>query len=148
MSYAPNRRPRNSTLGHQKGRHAELCRTVRETLSLWGCVAFPVRQIATPVPGKPGVFRRPGNALMRGVSDIIACTPCGRFVAVEVKTGRDRVRPEQEWFLQDVQKRGGIAIVCYNTIDALLEHKKEILYGFHDRGEGYLHLPAQRCTKK
>lgn len=43
----------------------------------------------------------------KGVPDIIGFTFDGRFVAVEVKTGTDRMSDEQFAFLKDLRRSGG-----------------------------------------
>jgi len=41
---------------------------------------------------------------------------CGRFVALEAKTGTGRVSPEQKLFIELVRKRGGFA-ATFSTVD-------------------------------
>jgi hypothetical protein len=50
----------------------------------------------------------------RGVSDLIGCTPDGRFFAIECKApGKaDDTSQAQEDFLQAVRERGGLALVA------------------------------------
>lgn len=78
----------------------------------------------TPVEGHPGVYRR--NVTAKGVADVIACGPGGRFVAVEVKVGQDRLRPDQTAFLAGVNNRNGVSIECRDTVAAVLAAKDEI----------------------
>lgn len=55
-----------------------------------------------------------------GVSDIIGVYPClgkGLFLSIEVKTGKDRLRPEQEGFIQTINKLGGVALVVKDYED-------------------------------
>ena len=47
----------------------------------------------------------------KGVSDVLACYR-GVLVALEVKIGADRLRPEQEGFLANVRHVGGKAFVA------------------------------------
>lgn len=46
-----------------------------------------------------------------GVSDVLGLLN-GRLVAVEVKVGKDRLRPEQIGFIENVRHYGGIAIIA------------------------------------
>lgn len=55
----------------------------------------------------------------RGSSDIIACSPEGRFVAVECKSSVGKLSTLQKDFLQNVKKMGGVAIVA-RSIDDLI----------------------------
>jgi len=46
-----------------------------------------------------------------GASDIMGVLPDGRFLAIEVKAGKDRLSIEQNQFLKAVADKGGLAIV-------------------------------------
>lgn len=60
---------------------------------------------------------RAGSAT-KGVADIIGFhTQTGRFLACEIKAGRDRLRPEQEEFLAAVRAAGGTALVVRHADD-------------------------------
>ena len=53
------------------------------------------------------------TAAKKGVSDILAIIPPhGRTLAIEVKIGADRLRPEQEGFLATIVHHGGLATVA------------------------------------
>ena len=76
---------------------------------------FAWRNNITGIPLSGGGFR---PAAKTGVSDIIALLPPqARFCAIEVKTGRDRLRPEQEGFLKNVERMGGITLVVKDFED-------------------------------
>ncbi len=54
-----------------------------------------------------------------GSSDLVGIlAPAGRMVALEVKTPRGRVTPEQDLFLALVRRRGGFAAVVRSVDDA------------------------------
>lgn len=57
--------------------------------------------------------------LCTGGSDILGIAPNGAFLAVEVKTKTGRVSPEQQRFIDAVNKAGGIAGVARSVEDAL-----------------------------
>lgn len=59
------------------------------------------------------------TGLCTGGSDIIGIAPNGAFLAVEVKTKTGRVSPEQQRFIDAVNKAGGIAGVARSVEDAL-----------------------------
>lgn len=46
----------------------------------------------------------------KGVSDILGCYR-GKFIAIEIKTGKDKLRPEQIGFLKSIDDHGGVAMV-------------------------------------
>jgi len=52
----------------------------------------------------------------KGVPDILACCK-GQFLAVEIKTGSDRLSLEQEGFIRSTKITGGIALVVSSYND-------------------------------
>jgi hypothetical protein len=71
-----------------------------------------------------GIYDKSRNiyrtAAKTGVSDILACLPSnGTLLAIEVKTGTDRLRDEQIGFLENVRRMGGLAIVAKDFEDFL-----------------------------
>ncbi|MCA9938725.1 MAG: VRR-NUC domain-containing protein [Anaerolineales bacterium] len=60
----------------------------------------------------------PSGQQTKGVADIIAVSPDGRFAAFEIKRPGGRVRKEQRDFLAEVRARGGMAAVI-DSIDTL-----------------------------
>lgn len=55
-----------------------------------------------------------------GIPDIIGCTPEGRFFAIEVKFGANKASKLQEWNIQEIKQRGGIAFVAYSLDEVKL----------------------------
>ena len=49
-----------------------------------------------------------------GIPDIIGCTRSGRFFAIEVKFGRNKASKLQEWNIEQIKQRSGIAFVAYS----------------------------------
>ena len=71
---------------------SELKRAIRDYLELKKCVVVPVRNV--------GIIKKDGSYIPlpagdRGMSDLIGCTPDGRFFAIEVKNERRTPSPEQ-----------------------------------------------------
>ena len=85
--------------------HADLVNRLLLALSSHGClvVKFNTGQAVT----RNGYTIRFG---CEGWADIIGCTPAGRFLAVEVKTGKGRLRDKQKAFRDAVVRHGGIHI--------------------------------------
>ena len=83
--------------------------------------AFVWRNNVLPVPLPGGRGFRPGSKL--GVPDIIGILPewgkmaGGTFIGVEVKTGKDKVRPEQEGFHTQARKLGAIILIVKDFKD-------------------------------
>jgi Holliday junction resolvase len=55
----------------------------------------------------------------KGVPDIIACSPNGVFVAIEVKYGKNKATKLQEYNIKLIRDRKGFGIVCYD-LDTLI----------------------------
>ena len=53
----------------------------------------------------------------KGIMDIIACSPTGRFVGIEVKFGSNKPSALQSYHIKEVVKRKGIAFVAYSLED-------------------------------
>ncbi len=65
---------------------------------------------------KRGVYR--SGSAMRGVSDVLGIHKgTGKFIAVEVKVGKDALSDYQIVFLKRVQEAGGVAITARNFVD-------------------------------
>lgn len=54
-----------------------------------------------------------------GTADITGCSASGRFLAVECKVGKNKTTDLQNQYLEEVIKRGGIAIVAYSLDDVI-----------------------------
>ena len=65
----------------------------------------------------------PGPYGSRGVSDLLICLD-GKFIAVELKTGKNKPTPLQAEFLSGVEKAGGHSFVCWS-----LEEVKKVIEG-------------------
>jgi Holliday junction resolvase len=81
------------------------------------------RSSSTGIPDAGrGIMR---TAPKKGVSDVLACWH-GTLIAIEVKIGQDRLRPEQEGFLLNVRAAGGRAFVSKTFDDFLLQWQEAI----------------------
>lgn len=63
----------------------------------------------------------------KGVADIIGITPQGKFIAIEVKTpkNKDKVTSPQQAFLDTIKRKNGIAFVSVG-IEDIQFHFREI----------------------
>ena len=50
----------------------------------------------------------------KGVPDILACSPTGQFVAIEVKAAKGKASRLQEYNLAEIKKRGGLALLVWS----------------------------------
>lgn len=80
-----------------------------------GIMAWPNELKATYSPQRKCYLKHPGATW--GVSDILGITGDGRIIACECKTGSARLTPEQSAFLDSVQIRRGVAIICRSIDD-------------------------------
>lgn len=74
-------------------------------------------------------FRKPGLWFMRGTSDILGILDGGKLLAIEVKTPKGKLTPEQKLFLREIRLRGGISLVARSVADvelALKQHRGTI----------------------
>lgn len=107
-------------------READLMRAIMIAVSEHGCTvwrnntgtAYQGRTIhksdgqVTLADSRPITF-----GLCVGSADIIGIRHSdGRFIAIEVKTGKGRATPEQQRFIEHVRKAGGLAGIA-RTID-------------------------------
>lgn len=53
----------------------------------------------------------------KGVSDILGVLPMGRFLAIEVKTPKGKLSPDQAVFLEEVTSLGGLAFKAESVND-------------------------------
>lgn len=62
-----------------------------------------------------------------GTMDIIACSPKGRFVGVEVKYGANTASTLQKHHIEEVKRRGGIAFVTWDLETVIFHLQGEIV---------------------
>jgi len=109
-------------------RHQELVREVLAACNrLPGVFLFPVD--VARVPGWKRTLGSVGTSdISVGTSDILGWKEyplicehgkAARFVAFEVKVGRDELRPGQRWFLDKVKASGGIALEIRDIMTAV-----------------------------
>lgn len=54
-----------------------------------------------------------------GTADITGCSKSGRFLAVECKVGKNKTTDLQNQYLEEVKRRGGIAVIAYSLDDVI-----------------------------
>lgn len=92
--------------------HDNLVRAIRVYLSEIGGLSIKV-----DTPGL--LYDRNGTPVKigtKGVLDINACLK-GRFVAIDAKIGKDRLKPTQQDFADAVDRAGGIAFAAWSVDD-------------------------------
>lgn len=94
----------------------ELTKCITAWLSLHGHFAGRVNTMGT-YNQKLGKYVKSGSK--RGMADITAVIN-GRHISIEVKTGRDKIRPEQLECKSEIEKAGGVYIIA-SSFDNFLE---------------------------
>jgi len=95
---------------------------IRHFLNLKGIFHWKAKTVGT-FDQKRGVFRQ-NASYMKGVSDILGLHK-GKLIAIEVKSAKGAVRPEQKVFIDEVNKRGGFAFVA-RSVEDVQEKLKEM----------------------
>lgn len=70
---------------------------------------------------KLGRFRKGSSMYKKGVADILGICADGRILAIEVKSQKGRLSPEQKIFLSEITSRGGVAFVARSVEDVEAE---------------------------
>jgi hypothetical protein len=81
----------------------EITKNIRSYLRIRGIFHFKVHQ---------------GLGSFPGVSDILGCWR-GRMLAIEIKTIRGTVSPQQQAFLRAITANGGLAVVARSVEDVI-----------------------------
>lgn len=97
--------------------------TQKVLLDLFNKGAFAWRANSTGIYDP--LLRKFRTSPKKGVADILACHK-GRFIAIEIKTGKDYLSSEQKGFILSVHHAGGIALVVKDFND-YTEKIKEFL---------------------
>lgn len=63
----------------------------------------------------------------KGTPDILACSPKGRFVAIEVKYAKGVLSKLQEYTLERIKKNNGIAIAAWDLQTVINELQSELV---------------------
>ena len=90
---------------------SDLTNLIRLEASRFGAVLFR---------NNVGFYKKDGHAIRYGLcvgsSDFIGWLH-GRFLAIEIKVGKDKLTPEQINFLEQVNQSGGIGICARSVSD-------------------------------
>ena len=79
-------------------------------------VVFKHHSTGSTIRNNQAVFFKHGD---RGISDIIACSPKGQFVAIEVKRPKGKVSDDQLAFIKAVILNGGTAFIAHSIDDVV-----------------------------
>lgn len=96
---------------------SQLVRAILDYLHARGCWAERRNSRVLMLPGKGGRLRPVRFGGMQGASDIIAIGLQGRFWAIEVKRPGQRPTPVQTWYLSEILRYGGLAMIATSVQD-------------------------------
>lgn len=98
-----------------KQKEARLKRDIIEYLQFLGIFCWNNRNVGV-YNSKYGKYI---PSTVKGVSDIIGILPDGKFLAIEVKVKPNKLTEYQKWFLEQIEKNNGIAVVAYDLTDVI-----------------------------
>lgn len=98
-----------------KQKEAKLKTDIIEYLKFLGIFCWNNRNVGVYNP-KYGKYI---PSTVKGVSDIIGILPNGKFLAIEIKVKPNKLTEHQKWFLEQIKKNNGVAIVAYNLTDVI-----------------------------
>ncbi len=105
-------RPTGPPLARAKARsETEIVKAILDYLRAHGLWAERRNSRVLMLPGKGGRLR-PVRFGVKGGSDIIAIGLQGRFMAIEVKRPGQEATLDQETYLHEIRRHGGIAFVA------------------------------------
>jgi len=102
-----NGRPRGSLTRHNK--------IVNDCVKMLNAVDIPAWRLeAKAVMVSPGVFRAP---IEPGLPDIIAVSRMGKFVGIEVKTGKSQLSEAQKEVRNKIERSNGLFFIIHSKQD-------------------------------
>lgn len=104
-----------------------LTKTVIDWLRWKGILAWRNNNGAVFDP-KRGIHRKPPPGSLKGIPDILGILPDGTFLGVEIKTGKDKLSPEQNDFLSQAIVRGAVAFEA-RSLDCVTSRVENYLSG-------------------
>ena len=70
-----------------------------------------------------GIYKQKTNSYIpqsrKGISDLLACSPKGRFMAIEIKYGKNKASKEQQDFIEEVNDKNGYGFIAYSVDDVI-----------------------------
>lgn len=111
--------PFSRTINRKKLSESELVRDCISYLKIKGYEVLRVNSGLVVLDPQNSGRKRIIRLAKAGTSDIIACAPDGTFVAIECKTGKNKPTFHQRQFLQNIEKRGGIALIVRSVDDLI-----------------------------
>jgi hypothetical protein len=79
---------------------------ILQWLNLNGCKAWKNDSVGIWDPTRKVYRKRNGPFNQKGTSDILGILPGGRMLAIEVKSAKGTLSPEQRYFIDEINKRG------------------------------------------
>jgi hypothetical protein len=102
---------------HKGIKEADIQKQIMDYLKLKRFIVFKHRNV--------GIYKQSTGKYIplafgeKGISDIIACSPNGRFIAIECKKKGNKPSPDQLEFLDRVHRNNGIGIIAYSLDEVM-----------------------------
>lgn len=106
----------------QNENEQDIQKTIIDYLRLKKFIVFKHHSTGSTVRNNKAVFFKHGD---KGVSDLIACSPKGQFVAIEIKKNKgSKISDDQYAFIKNIILNKGIAFVAFSIDDVVKTLKK------------------------
>jgi hypothetical protein len=93
----------------------DIQKSIKDYLELKGFVVVKFASV--------GIYKQATNQYIpqaqKGVSDLLCCSPKGEWLAVEVKRPGGKISAYQDYFIQQIRRNHGKAIVAYSIDDVI-----------------------------
>lgn len=100
---------------HQK--ESDIQKAIIDYLKLKKYVVFKHRNVGIYKKDSDRYIPLPKSEL--GISDIIGCSPSGKFLAIEVKKPGGKATDDQIKFIKSIVDNGGIGMIAYSIDDVM-----------------------------
>lgn len=94
----------------------QIKKTIADYLRLKGYVVVNHRSVGIKKPNGKYIPLPNGET---GVSDLLACSPSGQFVAIEVKKPGGKPSPNQLEFVKRISNNGGVGFIAYSLDEVI-----------------------------
>lgn len=102
-----------------KIKEQDIQKQIKDYLQALGWIVIKINNVGIK---KPDGSYIPSH--QKGVSDLICCTPKGKFVAIEVKRPGNKPTQLQKQFLQNVNKIGGLGLWATSVDEVIKDINK------------------------
>lgn len=103
-----------------------LTRNILAYLNIMGIKAWRNNTGAVSMQGNANQRSRFVRYGVKGSGDILGVMRGGRFISIEIKAGRDKLRESQQEWIDEIEALGGIAFVARSEQDVVDRIEREM----------------------